>query len=151
LGRIHVLERTQTIARPPDEVFPFFSDPHNLAEITPPFVHFRVLTPRSIPMTAGMLIDYRLRLFGVPFRWQTRVVELEPPRRFVDVQLRGPYASWEHTHEFVPTADGTRMRDRVRYALPLGPLGRLAHALFVARTLDAIFDYRHSRIEEIFA
>lgn len=102
-------------------------------------------------MAPGTLIDYRLRLFGIPFRWRTRIVEFEPPRRFVDVQLHGPYALWEHTHEFVPAADGTRMRDRVRYALPFGPLGRLAHALVVARTLERIFDFRRARIEEIFA
>jgi len=145
------LEQTQIIPRPLAEVFAFFSDAYNLEAITPPFLRFRILTPRPIAMAPGTLIDYQLQLFGVPFRWRTRVEEFEPGVRFVDVQLEGPYALWRHTHEFEATAGGTRMRDLVRYALPLGPLGALAHALFVRRTLGRIFAYRRTRIAELFA
>lgn len=146
----YVLERIQTIRRSPEEIFAFFADAHNLERITPPFVGFRILTPRPIAMAAGTLIDYQLRLFGIPVRWRTRIESFEPPRRFVDVQLRGPYAFWEHTHELDPVPEGTRMRDRVRYALPAGPLGTLVHALAVRRMLERIFDYRRARIEELF-
>jgi ligand-binding SRPBCC domain-containing protein len=132
-------------------VFAFFADAYNLETITPPFLRFRILTPRPIPMAPGTLIDYRLRLFGVPFRWRTRIERFEPGRGFVDAQIRGPYRLWHHTHEFERTAEGTHMRDRVRYALPLGVLGSVAHALAVRRMLDDIFAFRRRRIEEIFA
>ena len=148
---VHVLECTQIVARPLDEVFAFFADALNLEAITPPFLRFRILTPRPIPMAPGTLIDYRLRLFGVPFRWRTRIERFEPGVGFVDAQLRGPYRLWHHTHAFEATAAGTRVRDVVRYALPLGPLGTLAHAVTVRRTLDDIFAFRRRRIEEIFA
>jgi ligand-binding SRPBCC domain-containing protein len=98
-------------------------------------------------MRTGTLIDYRLRLHGVPVRWRTRIEAWEPPERFVDVQVRGPYALWEHTHTFEPDgAHAVVIRDRVRYALPFGPLGRLAHALFVRRDLERIFDHRRRAV-----
>jgi ligand-binding SRPBCC domain-containing protein len=146
----YAFERRQLIPRPRSEVFPFFADAANLEAITPKFLNFQILTPRPIPLAAGTRIDYRLSLFGVPLRWQSRIEEFDAPRRFVDVQLRGPYKLWHHTHEFEETAAGTLVIDRVRYQIPLGPLGRLAHALFVRRTLQKIFDYRHDTIEQAF-
>jgi ligand-binding SRPBCC domain-containing protein len=142
---VHVLRREQRLgpALPPDDVFPFFADAHNLEAITPPWLGFRVVTPRPIDMRAGALIEYRLRLRGVPLRWRTRIAVWDPPRRFVDVQIAGPYRLWHHTHDFEPDGSGgTIMRDTVRYALPLGPLGALAHRLLVRRDLDAIFQFR---------
>jgi ligand-binding SRPBCC domain-containing protein len=142
---VHVLRREQRFgpALPPDEVFPFFADAHNLEAITPPWLGFRVVTPRPIDMRAGALIEYRLRLHGVPLRWRTRIAVWDPPRRFVDVQIAGPYRLWHHTHDFEPDGSGgTIMRDTVRYGLPLGPLGALAHRLLVRRDLDAIFGFR---------
>ena len=101
-------------------------------------------------MRHGTLIDYRLRLRGVPVRWRTRIEAWEPPHRFVDVQLRGPYALWEHTHSFLPDGnDGVVIEDRVRYGLPLGPLGDLAHLLLVRRDLARIFDYRRDAVAEL--
>ena len=150
-GGVPVLERVQTIPRPLGDVFRFFADAFILEAITPPFLRFRVVTPPPIVMAAGTLIDYRLRLFGVPFRWRTRIDRFEPEAGFVDVQVRGPYRLWHHTHAFEALGAGTQMRDRVRYALPLGPLGRLAHAAVVRRTLETIFDYRRDRISELFA
>ena len=98
-------------------------------------------------MRPGTVIDYRLRLHGVPVRWRTRIEVWDPPRRFVDVQLHGPYALWEHTHTFEPDGDGAVViRDRVRYALPLGPLGRIAHAVFVRRDVERIFDHRRDAV-----
>ena len=101
-------------------------------------------------LAAGTLIDYQLQLFGLPFRWRTRIESVAPGRSFVDLQLEGPYALWEHTHTFDDTTDGTRMRDRVEYALPFGPLGALAHRLFVAHRLDEIFAFRGRIVREHF-
>ena len=138
----HTLVREQRLPRPPAEVFPFFADAGNLEAITPPWLSFSITTPRPIEMRVGALIEYRLKLHGLPIRWLTVIADWEPGVRFVDTQVRGPYALWHHTHEFEPDGEGTLMRDTVRYALPLGPLGALAHRAFVARDLERIFDYR---------
>jgi ligand-binding SRPBCC domain-containing protein len=138
----HTLVREQRLPRPPEDVFPFFADAGNLEAITPPWVSFSVITPRPIDMRAGALIEYRLRLHGLPIRWLTVIADWEPGVRFVDTQIRGPYALWHHTHEFERDGGGTLMRDTVRYALPYGPLGSLAYALFVRRDVARIFDYR---------
>lgn len=107
-----------------------------------------MLTPGPIAMGAGSLLDYRLRLHGFPIRWQTRIEIWEPPHRFVDVQARGPYKLWEHTHLFEPDGEGgTVIHDRVRYSIPYGPLGALAERLFVRRDLKRIFDYRAAAVE----
>ena len=149
--RVHVLEREQRIAAPPAEVFPFFEYAYNLEAITPPFLGFRVVTPRPIDMRAGALIEYRLRLHGVPVRWRTRIEAFDPPHAFVDAQISGPYRLWHHTHVFEPDGrGGTIMRDRVRYALPLGPFGATAHLLFVKRDLQRIFDFRQQTVRRYF-
>lgn len=137
--------------RPRDEVFAFFSDAHNLEAITPAFLGFRILTPAPIPMAPGTRIDYALRLFGVPFRWQTRIEIFEPPERFVDVQLRGPYRRWHHLHEFVDLGMATLVVDVVDYELPLGPLGAIAHPVFVRPVLARIFDHRRTVIDRLLA
>ena len=144
------LERSQLIPRPRDEVFRFFSDAANLERLTPDFLRFQIDTPLPMKMCAGALIDYRLSLAGLPVRWRTRIGSWEPPQRFSDDQERGPYALWHHVHEFESAGDRTRMHDRVDYQLPFGPLGALAHALAVRRTLERIFDYRRQVIEELF-
>ena len=139
----HVLRREQRLPGTPEEVFPFFADAGNLEAITPPWLGFHVVTPRPIEMRAGALIDYRLRLHGLPIAWLTRIEEWVPSERFVDLQLTGPYRLWHHTHEFrANPGGGTLMTDTVRYALPLGPLGSLAHRVLVRRDLERIFDYR---------
>jgi ligand-binding SRPBCC domain-containing protein len=146
-SRQRTLRREQRLPGTPDEVFPFFADAGNLEAITPPWLEFRVVTPRPIEMRVGALIEYRLRLHGLPIAWLTRIEEWEPGVRFVDAQLSGPYALWHHTHEFAPDGDGgTRMRDSVRYALPCWPLGELAHALLVRRDLERIFAFRHAEL-----
>jgi ligand-binding SRPBCC domain-containing protein len=138
-----VLVREQRLPGPPAEVFPFFADALNLERITPPWLRFRVVGPRPVEMGAGALIEYRLRLHGVPLRWLTRIDVWEPPHRFVDRQLRGPYGRWRHEHTFAGDGrGGTLMRDRVDYSLPLGPAGWLADALLVRRDLRRIFDHR---------
>ena len=144
----HELVRSQLVPLELDETFAFFSDVANLGAITPPWLHFRVLTP-DVALGPGALIDYRLRVRFVPVRWRTRIEVWEPGRRFVDRQLRGPYRDWEHTHEFEPVEGGTLIVDRIRYRLPLGPLGALAHALVVRRDLERIFDFRREAIARL--
>ena len=144
---VHVLTREQILPGSPEEVFPFFGDALNLEAITPPWLGFRVTTPQPLEMAAGTLIEYRLRLHAVPISWRTTIAVWDPPHRFVDVQLRGPYALWHHTHDFEPAeGGGTLMRDTVRYALPLGALGEVAHRVLVRRDLERIFDFRRDAV-----
>lgn len=144
------LERTQLIPHPIEHVFAFFAEAGNLELITPPFLHFRILTPSPIQMKTGTLIDYQLRLFHIPFRWTTRIETFAPCRYFTDVQIAGPYRLWHHRHEFSVIPEGTLVRDVVDYKLPFGSLGTLAHILFVQRTLQKIFDYRQEQVETLF-
>jgi ligand-binding SRPBCC domain-containing protein len=145
----HRLCAEAILPRPREEVFAFFSDAANLQRITPPELGFRILSPLPIAMQPGALIRYQLRLFGVPFRWRTRITRWDPHTGFVDAQESGPYELWEHSHYFEDAPGGTRMRDEVRYALPLQPLGELAHPI-VGRQLDRIFGYRTDAMHEIF-
>jgi ligand-binding SRPBCC domain-containing protein len=142
-----VLTREQHLPGKPAEVFGFFGDALNLERITPAWLSFRVTTPKPIEMGPGTLIEYRLRLHGVPLRWLTRIEVWEPPHRFVDRQLRGPYSRWVHEHTFAADGpDATLMRDRVEYSLPLGPLGAIADVVLVRRDLARIFDHRAARV-----
>jgi ligand-binding SRPBCC domain-containing protein len=147
LPPVHLLERRQRVEFPIQQAFAFYGDARNLERITPPWLGFEVTTPGPIEMEVGTLIEYRLRLHRVPVRWRTRIEVWEPPRRFVDVQVRGPYASWEHTHAFEEDGPGaTIIRDRVRYSIPFGPLGELADRLLVRRDLARIFDHRRDAV-----
>jgi ligand-binding SRPBCC domain-containing protein len=149
MGRLHQISRTQLVAKPLDEVFACFSDPSNLEDLTPPFLHFRILTPLPIAMAAGAQPDYALSLFGLPMRWHTRITDWHPGRRFVDEQESGPFALWRHTHRFEARGTSTLVRDFVDYSEPLGPLGAVAHALFIRRTLDRIFDFRRDAMRRL--
>lgn len=146
----HLLKREQWLATPLEEVFAFFSDASNLEVLTPPWLRFRVVTPTPIKMRSGALIEYRIEWRVVPIRWITEIVEWSPPYRFVDVQVRGPYKLWHHTHSFSAVDGGTLMSDIVRYALPLGPIGALAHKLAVRRDVERVFDYRAEQIAALF-
>jgi ligand-binding SRPBCC domain-containing protein len=146
----YILETRGWLPKPRAEVFPFFADPANLARITPSWLGFRLRSPAP-PMVAGAVFDYRISWLGVPIRWRAFIREFDPPVRFVDVQVRGPYARWEHRHLFLEEAGGTWIEDRVTYRLPLGVLGRLAHAVVVQRQLAAIWRYRERRIGELVA
>jgi ligand-binding SRPBCC domain-containing protein len=151
--RIHVLRREQRLEAPPEAVFPFFADPRNLEAITPPLLSFRLLTPDPIAMGVGTFLQYALRLRGVPVRWDTLIQQWDPPHRFVDVQVRGPYRLWHHTHELLPVGDGraTLMRDTVRYAVGFGVLGEVARRAAVVRDLEAIFAFRAERVPGLVA
>jgi ligand-binding SRPBCC domain-containing protein len=145
----HILRSELTIDLPRDEAFAFFADAGNLERITPPALNFHIITPQPIEITQGTLIDYRLRLRGLPIRWRTEISVWEPPFRFVDRQLRGPYRQWIHTHTFTELeASKTHIEDEVRYKLPLGPLGDLAHFIVKAE-LARIFDFRQSKVKQL--
>lgn len=134
---------------PVERAFDFYGDALNLEPLTPPWLRFEVTTPGRIVMAAGTLLEYRLELHRVPIRWQTRIEIWEPPLRFVDVQVQGPYSLWEHTHLFEAVGpEETIIHDRIRYAIPLGPLGALADRLFVRRDLRRIFDFRARAVAE---
>jgi ligand-binding SRPBCC domain-containing protein len=145
----HLLETSLHLPLDRATVFAFFADAANLEAITPPELRFRITTPLPVAMQQDAIIDYRLSLRGIPFRWRTRIALWEPPYRFIDLQVRGPYALWEHTHTFdVADGGGTLVRDRVRYRLPFGVLGQVALPL-VRRDLTRIFGYREVRVRQL--
>jgi ligand-binding SRPBCC domain-containing protein len=144
---IHQFESELWLPRPREEVFAFFSDASKLDEITPPWLHFRTSTPAPIDMRTGALIDYKLRVRGFPMRWRTKITVWEPPIRFVDEQIRGPYRMWIHEHTFEERDEGTLVRDRVRYAVPFDSF---VHRWFVRPDIERIFRYRTKKLREYF-
>ncbi|OAI54036.1 hypothetical protein AYO44_03905 [Planctomycetaceae bacterium SCGC AG-212-F19] len=146
--RLRDYQTEQFIPQPLPDVFAFFSNAQHLSDLTPPWLHFHILTPTPILMQAGTLIDYRLRLFGMPVRWRSAITVWEPLDRFVDVQLRGPYRQWVHEHLFTEFSGGTLVRDRIVYAVLGGPLEPLVHHWLVAKRLREIFAYRRERLAQ---
>ena len=142
--RTYRLTREQLVPLDIDEVFAFFADAHNLEQLTPPWLHFEVLTPGPVVMRAGAIIDYGLRLHGVPVGWRSAITVWQPPHRFVDRQVRGPYRLWVHTHTFEPLNDATLVTDTVDYAVPGGAL---VQRFFVGPDLERIFDYRARQLD----
>lgn len=141
------LHSEQWLPRRPDEVFDFYADAFNLELLTPPWLKFQVLTPPPLTLSAGAEIEYRLRLHGIPMRWQSRITAWEPPHHFTDAQIKGPYRKWTHHHLFIPQDGGTLVQDSVEYAM-LG--GWLADRLLVRRDLRRIFAYRQARLAATF-
>jgi ligand-binding SRPBCC domain-containing protein len=138
------------LPRPIEEVFGFFADAHNLDALTPPWLHFHVVTPDPIVLRPGAIIDYRLRLHGIPITWQSEITVWEAPKRFVDVQRRGPYRQWIHEHRFEPRDGGTWIHDRVEYAVLGGWVEPLVHRWLVATDLCRIFAYRAEQLQKRF-
>ncbi|MBX3148219.1 MAG: SRPBCC family protein [Gemmatimonadales bacterium] len=144
------LRRAQVVGGTLADVFAFFKDPANLERLTPPWLAFRVLDSSTPTVQRDTRIRYRLRLHGVPLRWESRITEFEENQLFADEQLVGPYRRWYHRHLFRSVPGGVHVEDIVDYRLPFGPLGRMVHALAVARQLRAIFDYRAVVMRELF-
>jgi ligand-binding SRPBCC domain-containing protein len=142
-------EQEQTIDRGIDEVFPFFADPQNLPLFIPDWISFGMVRPRPVTMARGVLIDYAVRLHGIPFGWRSEITAWDPPHHFVDEQRKGPYRYWIHSHTFeAVSASRTIVRDDVRYAVPGGSL---VHKLVVERDLNRIFSHRRQQVEKLFA
>tara|TARA_Y100001934_G_C12177303_1_gene689705 strand:- start:184 stop:690 length:507 start_codon:yes stop_codon:yes gene_type:complete len=144
----YLLRAECLLKAPLDEVFSFFGDAGNLQRLTPPWLRFQIQTPLPIDMKPGALIDYRIRLRGIPIRWRTRIDEWAPPHHFVDSQIRGPYTLWEHHHRFEECDGGTKAIDEVHYKIPFG---WLVHPLLVKKDLQKIFAYRQEQMAEIFS
>ena len=146
--KIFELTNELWLPQAPEEVFPFFADAANLERLTPPSLRFQILTPMPIEMSVGALIDYRIRLQGIPMRWQSEITLWEPPHRFIDEQRRGPYRLWVHEHAFTARDGGTLAKDIVHYAV-VG--GAIVQRLFIASQLRGIFEYRNAALMECFA
>jgi ligand-binding SRPBCC domain-containing protein len=149
-GGGYVLERNQRIPGSLESVFPFFEDPRNLAEITPPWLRFEVVSSTDERIAEGTRIRYRIWWLGVPLRWESVISRYEPPLVFADEMTAGPYRRWIHTHTFTEVPGGVEIQDRVEYDMPAGPLGAIVHGIMVRRQLEGIFNYRAKRVEEIF-
>jgi ligand-binding SRPBCC domain-containing protein len=153
----HILERRFWLPRPRPEVFEFFADPRNLAVMTRASARLTWLAPAPERLAAGSVLDFSIRVAGLPFSWRVMVREFDPPYRFLDAQLWGPFARWEHRHRFVDAPEregtagppGTWIEDRVTYRLPLGPLGNFVHALGAGRRITAAFEYREARARQL--
>ena len=141
------LRKTIWLPQPRAKVFEFFSNPGNLDRLTPEWLNFAILTPASSKMNQGALLDYRLRIRGIPIRWQSEIAVWEPPRRFVDRQTKGPYSIWTHEHTFDERDNGTLVGDNVEYAVPGG---RIVQKFLVAPDIERIFDHRHKMLDELF-
>jgi ligand-binding SRPBCC domain-containing protein len=148
---LHVLIRTQTLPLSLDHAWAFFSNPANLCRITPAWLGFCLTCPPPATMYAGQILTYTIRpLPGLHMRWVTEITHVRKPRFFVDEQRMGPYRFWHHQHLFRETLQGVEMSDIVHYSLPLGPLGDVVHALWARGRLNAIFDFRHKTLADLF-
>ena len=145
------IRRELWVPFPLPDVFDFFAKAENLERITPPWLNFRIRTPLPIKMEPGTQILYSLRVHGLPIQWLTTIEKWNPPYEFVDVQTKGPYKLWHHTHRFTESGGGTLIEDHVRYELPFGFLGRLVHRFQVARDVETIFAYRAAHVEALIA
>jgi len=148
---VYKLERKQQLSISIEEAWDFFSNPKNLVKITPEYMDFKIIHGVETSMYAGQIIEYRVKpMLGIPIAWVTEIKHVEDQKQFVDEQRFGPYSFWHHKHFFEQTDSGLVMTDLVHYKLPFGPLGRLAHRLFVKRQLNDIFDYRFNVLESYF-
>lgn len=148
--RLHRIHRIQTLPLDIHKAWDFFSDPANLARITPPWLDFRVTTKRPARMYAGQILTYTVRaLPGLDLRWVTEITHVREPSFFVDEQRFGPYRFWHHQHRFRATEGGVEMEDLVHYALPFWPAGEVLRGL-VASRLVRIFDFRRDTLSTMF-
>ncbi len=147
---VHELLMEQWVPQPIDRVFDFFSDSKNLETITPPFLHFKILNQSDEKLCDGTILNYQLKIHGIPVRWQSRIMDFQPGVRFSDEQTRGPYSIWHHMHQFFEKDGGTVIRDRAVYKLPGWVPGDIIAHPFIRKDLETIFTYRRKKIEELF-
>lgn len=145
------LKKYQWVSKSPKEVFKFFSNEKNLETITPESLNFKVLKKSTSELREGTLIDYKLKVHGIPMKWQSRIESYTELESFVDEQVSGPYAKWHHTHDFIPVGAGTLMRDKVIYKVPMGFIGQIFSGAFIRRDLNNIFNFRKTKINQIFS
>ena len=148
--KVYTLKFEQKINKSIEEVFSFFSKPENLALITPPKLNFKILTPTTIEMKEGQLIDYTIKLYGFEVRWRTLITEYEYPKKFIDQQIKGPYSMWHHVHTFYDHGDYVYMVDEINYSISFGLIGRFINKLLIKKDLIEIFDYRKNIIDKHF-
>ena len=144
------LSKKQVIHKTLEEVFNFFQKPENLSVITPKNMGFNILTPKPIKMGKGTVIDYTIKFFRIPVHWRTLITEYCPPHKFVDVQIKGPFILWHHTHIFKEMENGVEITDQVQYMMPFGILGRILHSMCIRKKLNHIFNFRNEMIEKLF-
>ena len=149
--KTYEINTTQFIEKPIEVVFDFFSKPENLERITPKNLSFKILTPTPIKMEKGALIDYTIKIIVVPIHWRTYISDYDPPHKFVDQQIKGPYSFWHHTHTFKEVEGGVEIKDKVKYAIPMGLLGRFVHAIYIKNDLKKIFAHRKTVIDDVFS
>ncbi len=145
-----VLKLYQFVQKPLEKVFPFFSDEGNLEQITPGYLNFKVLGKNTPTITKGTLIDYKLKVHGIPIKWKTRINDFKENEMFIDEQIKGPYTKWVHTHDFYQLQNGTLLKDHVVYKVPFGVLGDLFAGFLVKKDLEKIFGYRQEVISKVF-
>jgi len=146
-GKDFTVYAEQWLPWSPEELFPFYGDAYNLEVLTPDFLQFKVQTPRPIEMKPGAIIDYRLKVHGIPLKWRTRIDQWEPASHFVDEQIKGPYVKWYHQHRFEAHAGGTRVIDQVNFRPRGGPI---IYHLFVKRDVENIFHFRQQKLFTMF-
>jgi ligand-binding SRPBCC domain-containing protein len=150
MPKTYTFKKAITIEKPLEQVFQFFSKAENLTKITSANLNFEILSPLPIKMEEGVLIDYRIKLYHIPFRWQTKITVWKPPFKFVDVQLKGPYKLWIHDHFFEESATGTRMSDYIEYQIPGGLFAPIIHQQKIRKDIENMFDFRKKIIDQIF-
>lgn len=144
------LHAEQSVAAPIEKVFDFFTDVNTLVRLTPPFVRLRILSAETKIWGRGQRLEYEIRPFALPLRWVSEITEFDPPFRFADEQVKGPYRRWRHVHHFYPLSTGTLIVDDITYEIPFGFLGRIVHRSVIRRQLDAIFAFRRMQVERYF-
>jgi len=147
---LHIFKQEMTIDKPIEEVFSFFSNAENLNKLTPPILDFKILTPLPIAMKRGALIDYKIKLNGIVFKWKTKITAWEPNKRFEDTQLKGPYKVWIHEHLFEVVNGKVKMTDTVTYEAPGGFLEPLINKFYISKKVAEIFEFRTKMLEEFF-
>ena len=145
----HILIRETVLNGSIEEVFDFFSKAENLDKITPPILGFRIITPLPVEMKNGTLIDYKIKLNGIPFNWRTEITKWDPPNCFEDTQLKGPYKMWHHQHHFKEVDGGVEMTDILHYEIPFGFIGNFLNTLFIEKKIKAIFEFRTTALEKL--